>query len=54
MDQMTRIEIFLFRALWLIMRSMANNGILEHTAIDQWQRDYLNAGGGSIAPPPRT
>lgn len=51
MDQMTRIETFLFRALWLILRAMANSGKIDHVVIDEWQRDYINAGGGSIAPP---
>jgi hypothetical protein len=51
MSQISRIESFLFRALWLIMRGMAKNGSIDPIDIDNWQRDYMNAGGGSISPP---
>ena len=53
MDQTSRIESFLFRALWMILRGMAKSGYIDPLDIDKWQRNYINAGGGSIAPPPR-
>lgn len=54
MNQISRIESFLFRALWLILRAMAKSGLVDPLDIDEWQRDYLNAGGGTITPRPRS
>jgi len=49
-DQISRVEEFLFRALWLILKAMVGTGALSEKDFNDWHGDYMNAGGGTITP----
>lgn len=52
MEPMQRFEIFVMRALWIIMWMMLRRwgDSDDEKRVLQWRHDYYNAGGGTVDP----
>jgi len=50
-DQMSRVEQYMVRGMYLLLKAeVARGGIPQHQ-FEEWERDYVNDGGGTISPP---